>query len=106
MAVSVMSVLLNIEFPPREIAQRLHCKRCRWPKSTKSISRGPITNELVSDKEVSVAPSEEVDFSNWRIFGAFAQTKQLQRSWNYQWVTSRFTCFGRTHGTDALRCFW
>jgi hypothetical protein len=32
MANSVMSVLRNIDFSPGEIAQRLHCKRCRWPK--------------------------------------------------------------------------
>jgi hypothetical protein len=32
MAISVMIVLRNIDFSPREIAQRLHCKRCRWPK--------------------------------------------------------------------------
>jgi hypothetical protein len=38
-------------------AQRLHCKRCRWSKSTKLILRGRITNKLVSDKQVSVAPS-------------------------------------------------
>jgi hypothetical protein len=29
-------------------------------ESTKSNSRGRITNELVSDKQVSVTPSEEV----------------------------------------------
>jgi hypothetical protein len=41
-----MSILRNIDFSPREIAQRLQCKRCRWPK---------VSDRQVSSRRVIVA---------------------------------------------------
>ena len=45
MAISVMSALRNIDFPPRKTATELR-KRCRWATSTRLISRDRVTNEL------------------------------------------------------------
>ena len=45
MAISAMSVLRNIDFPPHETATELR-KRCRWAKSTRLISGDRVTNEL------------------------------------------------------------
>jgi hypothetical protein len=60
MAISAMSVLRNIDFPPRETAIELR-KRCRWPKSYQTDLTRPrykrITNERVSDKQVRVIGS-------------------------------------------------
>ena len=65
-----------------EIAQRLRCKRCCWPKSTKPLSRGRITNEIISDKQVSVTPNKEVDRSGGKDLASLGRkaAKALQRA--------------------------
>jgi len=45
MAISAMSVLRNIDFPPRKTATELR-KRCRWLKNIRLISRDLVTTGL------------------------------------------------------------
>jgi hypothetical protein len=97
-------------------AQELHCKRCRWPKSTKSNSRGRITNELVSDKQVSVTSNEEVDRSGWKNLALAAEERPKHcrvlellapdKPSAGSAPRSKAFPFGKVHGADARYCFW
>ena len=80
MAISVMIVLHNIDLSPREIAQRLHCKRCRRPKvsdrQVSSVGAIGLTRRPPADTGGSGSPkvhSGTASARNW-VGGSIAGT--------------------------------